>query len=186
MSNDGRFWSAKINDNGQIVFFRGDFIEGAAYYHDKPELYKYLVLEGNRVHEVSQEQKDAIDAAEQQAIQDKINQDEIERLRIIEEQAIRAEAERIEQERLAEEAAIRNARLDALRVAYRNTTNLFCEMAEINVVDKIEDPSVIINAVQGSTGDKHLTLFELSMQIKFLMDELRRPCNDGDDAWERI
>jgi hypothetical protein len=94
MSNDGQFWTAKLNANGQIEFYRGDSVEGAAYYHDKPELYKYLVLEGGAVHEVSQEQKDAIDTAEQQAIQDKIIQDEAERLRIIE-----------EQERLAEEAA---------------------------------------------------------------------------------
>ena len=93
MSNDGNFWSARIT-NGQIEFFRGDFVEGSAYYHDKSELYKYLVLEGNSVHEVSQEQKDVIDAAEQQAIQDKIIQDETERLRLIE-----------EQERLAEEAS---------------------------------------------------------------------------------
>jgi len=91
--SDGNFWSARIT-NGQIEFFRGDHVEGAAYYHDKPELFKYLVLEGNSVREVSQEQKDAIDLAEQQAIEETNRLAEIERQRIIE-----------EQERLAEEAA---------------------------------------------------------------------------------
>jgi hypothetical protein len=91
--SDSLFWSAKL-ENNKIVFFRGDYVEGAAYYHDKPELYKYLVLEGNRVFEVSQEQKDAIDLAEQQAIEEENILAEIERQRIIE-----------EQERLAEEAA---------------------------------------------------------------------------------
>ena len=93
MSNDGQFWSARIT-NGRIEFFRGDHVEGAAYYHDKPELLKYLVLEGNSVHEVSQEQKDAIDLAEQQSIEEANRQAEVERLRLI-----------AEQERLAEEAA---------------------------------------------------------------------------------
>ena len=93
MSNDGNFWSAKLVNN-KIEFFRGDPVEGAAYYHDKPELFKYLVLEGNSVHEVSQEQKDAIDLAEQQTREETNRLAEIERLRLIE-----------EQERLAEEAA---------------------------------------------------------------------------------
>jgi len=91
--SDGKFWSARIT-NGQIEFFRGDNVEGAAYYHDKPELFKYLVLEGNSVREVSQEQKDVIDLAEQQTIDAANNLAEVERLRLIE-----------EQERLAEEAA---------------------------------------------------------------------------------
>jgi len=177
--SDGLFFSAKLVD-GKIVFYRGpNPVNGAAYYPDKPELYKYLVLDDSGVHEVNQEQKDIIDAAEAQAIQDRINQENIIKQALEEQQAIQAEA-------AAEALAIMNAKLDALRTAYRNTTNLFCAVAEIDVVDKIEDPSVIINAVQGSTGDKHLRLFELSMQIQHIILELRRPCNDGDDAWERI
>ena len=85
--SDGQFWSARIT-NGNIEFFRGDFVEGTAYYHDKPELFKYLVLEGKTVHEVSQEQKDIIDAAEAQAIQDRLAQENIIKQQLEEQQAI--------------------------------------------------------------------------------------------------
>lgn len=176
--SDGKFWSARIT-NGKIEFYRGDNVAGAAYYHDKPELFKYLILDENGVHEVSQEQKDIIDAAEAQAETDRINQENIIKQALEEEQAIQEAAR-------AEALAIRNAKLNALRQAYRDTTNLFCAVAEIEVVNKIEDPTVIINAIQNSIGEKHQRLFEISMQIKFLIDELRRPCNDGDMAWDLI
>ena len=66
--SDGYFWSAKLV-GGRIVFFRGPVsVCGAAAYHDKPDMLKYLVLDDSGVHEVNQDQKDAIDAAEAQEI----------------------------------------------------------------------------------------------------------------------
>ena len=62
--SDGLFFSAKLVD-GKILFFRGPVsVCGAVYYHDKPDMLKYLVLDDSGVHEVNQEAKDAIDAAE--------------------------------------------------------------------------------------------------------------------------
>jgi hypothetical protein len=62
--SDGYFWSAKLVE-GRIVFFRGPVsVNGAAFYHDKPDMLKYLVLDDSGVHEVFQDQKDAINAAE--------------------------------------------------------------------------------------------------------------------------
>jgi hypothetical protein len=66
--SDGLFWAAKLAE-GRMVFFRGPVsVTGAAYYHDKPDMLKYLVLDDSGVHEVNQEAKDAIDAAEAQEI----------------------------------------------------------------------------------------------------------------------
>jgi len=90
--SDGLFFSAKLVD-GKIVFYRGpNPVNGAAYYPDKPELYKYLVLDDSGVHEVNQEQKDIIDAAEAQAIQDRINQENIIKSALEEQQAIQEAA----------------------------------------------------------------------------------------------
>lgn len=83
-----------------------------------------------------------------------------------------------EQERLA--------RVDALRSSYRATCRQFCAAAGLEPRDKFADATAIVAAVNAATGPAQQQLFMLSMQLKFLIDELRRPCNDGDDAWDRI
>lgn len=83
--------------------------------------------------------------------------------------------------------AARQARIQSMRQQYRDTAHTFCAAAGLPVVDKFEDATAIMAAVQGAeSGELQARLFMLSMQLKYVIDELRRPCNDGDDAWERI
>jgi hypothetical protein len=62
--SDGLFWAAKLV-NGQLQFYRSAVpTSGAALYWDKPDIYKYLILDDSGIHEMTQEQKDAVDAAD--------------------------------------------------------------------------------------------------------------------------
>ena len=80
-----------------------------------------------------------------------------------------------------------DATVAGLRATYRTATNQFCTVAGIApIVDKFEDASVITDSINASSGATQVALFMLSMQIKYAIDELRRPSMDGDTAWDRI
>lgn len=182
--NDGLFWSAK-EVNGVVQFYRSETsTKGAATYLNTPVV--FLKIVDNEVVEKTQEEKDAIIAAqieaqhiaEEQAQNQLLMQQEAKEAYQAAQIASQAAAELIE--------ADRQLRINALRSSYRNCMHNFCELAGIDIVDKIENPSVMIEIINNSEGDIKQQLFMLSMQIKFCLDELRRPSLDGDDAWDRI
>jgi hypothetical protein len=175
--SDGLFWGAR-EVNGVVEFYRADTpTKGAAEYIDTPVVFLRIV--DNAVIEKTQEEKDGIIATQ------------IKMSRIVEEQAQNealmqqeCQAEAREAVRLIE--ANKQLRINALRTSYRNCIREFCELAGLESVDKIEDPTLIINAIDVAVGDTKKQLLMLSMQTKFCLDELRRPSLDGDDAWNRI
>lgn len=75
-----------------------------------------------------------------------------------------------------------------LRNQYRTTTNNFCQLAGIEIVNKFEDSTTIIDTVNiaNVSGDIMLALklTQAAVTLQNLIIELRRI--DGDDAWERI
>lgn len=85
-------------------------------------------------------------------------------------------------------AAELRARVETLRAAYRASTNRFCQVAGITVVDKFEDEAAIQTAIEAANAAgnmaQSLALTQLALALNNAIGELRR--KDGDDAWERI
>ena len=175
--SDGLFWSAR-EVNGVIEFYRSDTpTKGAAKYIDTPVI--FLRFLDDEVVEKTQEEKDAIITAQIVAAQLVAEQSQNELL---------LAQEALAQAQVAEQLMESNRRLriNALRASYRVCVNEFCKLAGLDVVDKIADPTVMIGCINAATGDTQSQLFMLSMQVKYCLDELRRPSLDGDDAWNRI
>ena len=100
-------------------------------------------------------------------------------------QAAQAAEAAAAQERMASLLA---AYVDALRTAYRDACNQFCVLAGLPVVNKFEDASTVMAAIEAANAGedtmKALKLTQLALRLDNLITELRR--KDGDDAWERI
>ena len=98
------------------------------------------------------------------------------------------DAEAAQAAQSAHEQAAHDALVEGLRAKYRQMCNGFCQLAGIEVVDKFEDGSVIVAAIEAANTAENYTLAlrltQLAMALQFTITELRR--KDGDDAWERI
>lgn len=81
---------------------------------------------------------------------------------------------------------LRQQKIEALRQKYKDVVYQFCVLANIEIVTKFEDATTVIDAVQNAGIETQSQLFMLSVLLKQILDELRRPSMDGDDAWDRI
>ena len=82
-----------------------------------------------------------------------------------------------------QEELLKTTRIEMLRAQYRTSTNRLCEIAEAEIVDKLED--VNYEAVSGAAmANNPAETSVLTQTIMYCLFQLYRV--DGDDAWDNI